>query len=114
MLEFKPAKLLRVLCSEADPYKGKPLYKAIVDKCLEMKIAGVTVFRGAEGFGESAAIHRGRLLTHNLPIVVAIVDSAESIAPLVPVLEEMIDTGLIAISDVEACRVEKAAPTSKS
>lgn len=114
MPEFKPAKLLRVLCSEGDQYKGKPLYRAVVDKCLEMKIAGATVFRGVEGFGESAEIHRGHLLTHNLPIVVTIVDSAETIARLVPVLEEMIDTGLIAISGVEAWRVEKAAPTSKS
>ena len=79
-----------------------------------MKIAGATVFRGAEGFGESAEIHRERMLTHNLPIVVTIVDSAETIGRLVPVLEEMIDTGLIAISDVEAWRVEKTAPTSKS
>jgi uncharacterized protein len=73
---------------------------------------GATAFRGAEGFGESAEIHRGRLLTHNVPIVVTIVDSAEAIGRLLPVLEEMIDTGLIAISDVEAWRVEKAAPTS--
>lgn len=112
MPEFKPAKLLRVLCSEADKYKGKALFTAVVDKCLEMKIAGATVFRGAEGYGESAEIHRGRLLTHNLPIVVTVVDSAEAIGRLVAVLEEMIDTGLIAISDVEAYRVVKTAPAS--
>lgn len=111
MPEFKPAKMLRLLCSEADQYKGKALYQAVVDKCLEMKIAGATVFRGAEGYGESAEIHRGHLLTHDLPIVVTIVDSAQAIAGLVTVLEEMVDTGLIAISDVEAWRVEKAAST---
>ena len=114
MPEFKPAKLLRVLCSEGDVYQGKPLYQAVVDKCMAMKIAGATAFRGAEGFGESAEIHRGRLLRHDLPVVVTIVDSAETVARLVPVLEEMIDTGLIAISDVEAWRVEKPAPTDKS
>ncbi len=65
MPAFKPAKLLRILCSEDDQCQGKPLYKAVVDKCMEMKIAGATVFRGAEGYGESAEIHRGRLLTHN-------------------------------------------------
>ena len=114
MPAFKPAKLLRVLCSEDDRYEGKRLYEAVVDKCLAMKIAGATVFRGAEGFGESAEIHRGRLLTHNFPIVVTIVDSAETIGRLAPVLEEMIDTGLIAISDVEAWRVEKIASTNSS
>jgi PII-like signaling protein len=107
MPAFKPAKLLRILCSEGDQYQGKALYKALVEKCLEMKIAGATVFRGEEGYGESAEIHRGGLLSHNLPIVVTIVDSPEAIGRLVPVLEEMIDTGLLAISDVEICRLEK-------
>ena len=62
--------------------------------------------------GESAEIHRGRLLTHNLPIVVTIVDTAETLGRLAPVLEKMMDTGLIAISDVEAWRVENAASTN--
>jgi PII-like signaling protein len=109
MLAFKPAKLLRILCSEHDQHKGTPLYQAVVNKCLEMKIAGVTVLQGSEGYGESAEIHRSRLIRQDLPIVITIVDSAEQVTRLIPILEDMIDTGLIAISDVDACRIEKAA-----
>jgi uncharacterized protein len=102
-----PAKLLRLHFSENDKYQGKPLYEAVVQKCRDLSIAGATVFRGLEGYGESAEIHRHHLVVHDQPIVVTIIDSEENIQRLVPVLEEMIDTGLIAISNVQAVRIRK-------
>src|SRR5215471_11979553 len=106
-----PAKMLRLHFSEHDKYQGKPLYEAIVQKCRELSIAGATVFRGLEGYGESAEIHRHHLITHDQPIVVTVVDSEENICRLLPALEEMMDTGLIATSDVEATRIEKDSMT---
>jgi uncharacterized protein len=102
-----PAKLLRLHFSESDKYQGKPLYEAVVQRCLDLSIAGATVFRGLEGYGESAEIHRHHLVVHDQPIVVTIIDSEENIQRLIPVLEEMVDTGLIAISDVQAVRITK-------
>src|SRR5947209_6376962 len=103
-----PAKLLRVHLCEVDRYGDKPLYEAIVEKCHELKIAGATVFRGLEGYGDTAEIHRSHVFAHDLPIVVQIVDSVENIQRLLPVVEEMMDKGLIAISDVTAARIQKA------
>jgi PII-like signaling protein len=94
--------------TERDRFLGKPLYEAIVEKCRELKIAGATVFRGLEGYGDTAEIHRSHVMRHDLPIVVQIVDSAENIARLVPVVEAMMDRGLIAISDVSTKRIQKA------
>lgn len=108
MRQSYPAKLLRIHISEGDRLQGKPLYEAIVAKCRELKIAGATVFRGLEGYGETAEMHRSHLTRHDLPILVSIVDSAENLARLVPVVEEMMYTGLIAVSDVEVVRVQKA------
>lgn len=108
MPTYQPAKLMRLHFSERHRYKEKPLYEAIVEKCLELKIAGTTVYRGFEGFGEKAQIHRPHLFTHELPVVVTVVDSAEKIEQLAPVLEEMMDTGLIAISDVQVKRIHKS------
>ena len=102
-----PAKLLRLHFSENDKCEGKPLYEAIVQKCRELSISGATVFRGLEGYGESAEIHRHHLVVHDQPIIVTIVDSEENIGRLMPVLEEMVDTGLIAISDVAVARITK-------
>jgi len=109
MQNYRPAKLLRLHFTERDQYRGKPLYEAIIDRCLELKIAGATVFRGLEGFGDTAEIHRSHLLTHDLPIVVQIVDSEENVQRLLPVVEDMMDKGLIAMSDVQVLRIQKAA-----
>ena len=108
MQNYQNAKLLRLLFTERDRYRDKPLYEAIVEKCREMKIAGATVFRGLEGYGDTAEIHRSHMLTHDLPIIVQIVDSEESISRLLPMVEDMMDKGLIAISDVSVMRVQKA------
>ena len=107
----RPAKLLRLHFSERDKYGGKPLYEAIVERCRELSIAGATVFRGLEGYGESAEIHRSHLIGHDLPIAVTIVDSSENIQRLLPMLEELMDKGLIAISDVEVRRIRKSGTT---
>jgi PII-like signaling protein len=109
----KNAKLLRLHFGESDQYKGKPLYEAIVNRCKELKIAGATVFRGLEGFGETAEIHRHHLIRKDQPIVVTIVDTPENLGRLIPEIEEMMDTGMIATSDVEYMRIEKP-PTAET
>ena len=107
MRQEYPARLLRIHISEGDRFQGKPLYEAIVAKCRELKIAGATAIRGLEGYGETAEMHRPHLGRHNQPIVITIVDTADNLSRLVPVVEEMMDTGLIAVSDVQVVRVQK-------
>jgi uncharacterized protein len=109
MRTIKQAKLLRLHFGESDQYDGKPLYEAIVNRCKELKIAGATVFRGLEGYGETAEIHRRHLVRKDQPIVVTVIDTAENLARLIPEVEAMMDTGMIATSDVECIRVEKPA-----
>ncbi|HTP35372.1 MAG TPA: DUF190 domain-containing protein [Candidatus Acidoferrales bacterium] len=109
MRTVKKAKLLRLHFGESDRYRGKPLYEAIVERCKELKIAGATVFRGLEGYGETAEIHRHHLIRKDQPIVVTIVDSEENLARLIPEVEEMMDTGMIVTSDVEYIRIEQTA-----
>jgi PII-like signaling protein len=108
-----PAKLLRIHISEADRFQGKPLYEAIVATCRELKIAGATVFRGLEGYGESAEMHKSHLTRHDQPILISIVDTEDNLRRLVPVVEQMMDTGLMAMSDVRVVRVQKKAPAGE-
>ncbi|MGC2528324.1 MAG: DUF190 domain-containing protein [Candidatus Acidiferrum sp.] len=100
------AKLLRIHFGEDDKWKGQPLYKAIVEKCREMDIAGATVYRGVEGYGASTLIRRSHLLSisRDAPMMVSVVDSEEKIRQLIPVLDEMVSEGLIAVSDVEVIK----------
>src|SRR5437764_5640141 len=101
MRQDQSAKILQIHISEADRFEGKPLYEAVVAKCREMKIAGATVFRGLEGYGETAEIERR-------PIVIIVVDTAENIDRLKPVIERMMTTGMIAVSDADMIRVHRA------
>jgi PII-like signaling protein len=116
MLQGQPARLLRIHISESDRYQGKPLYEAIVDKCRELQIAGATVLRGLEGYGETAEMHKAHLLHHDQPILISIVDTPDHLARLMPAVEAMMDTGLMTVSDVISVRVQKkvAAQPEKS
>ena len=107
MRTTKKAKLLRLHFCESDQYQGKPLYEAIVNRCQELRIAGATVFRGLEGFGETAEIHRHHVIRKDQPIIVTIVDTEENLSRLIPEIEAMMDTGMIATSDVEYLRIQK-------
>ena len=99
------AKLLRIHFGESDEWRGKPLYRAIVEKCKELDIAGATVFRGIEGYGASTLIHKKHLLrSSDRPIMISVIDTEEKIRTLIPALDEMVDEGLIAMSEVEVIR----------
>ncbi len=100
------AKMLRIYFGENDKLDDKPLYRAIVEKCRELDIAGATVFRGIEGYGASTLIHRAHLLSFSsdAPIMVSVIDSDENVQKLIPFLDQVVGEGLIAVSDVEVIK----------
>ena len=65
-------KILKIYISEDSKYKGHNLYHAIVFKLREAGMAGVTVTRGIEGFGQEKRLHTARILdlSLSLPIIV--------------------------------------------
>jgi hypothetical protein len=98
--------MLRIHFGEDDRWQGKPLYRAIVEKCRELDIAGATVYRGIEGYGASTLIHRQQLLSFSSdgPIMVLLVDTQDKIEKLLPALDGMVHEGLIAMSDVQVIK----------
>jgi uncharacterized protein len=100
------AKMLRIHFGEDDKWQGKPLYRAIVEKCRELDIAGATVLRGIEGYGASTLIRRTHLLSfsHDAPVMVSVIDSEDKIQKLLSILDEMVGEGLIALSEVEVIK----------
>src|SRR5258708_9094064 len=102
-----PAKLLRVFMGEADRWHDAPLYDAIVKKLLMMEIAGATVYRGILGYGAKGHEHK-RSVFHamrDMPIMVSVIDSPEKIATAAEAIEEMLEDGLIVISDADVVRL---------
>jgi len=96
---------LRIHIGSNDTYAGRPLVDALVDAAREQGLAGVTAMRGIAGFGESSHVHRIELiLSHDLPIVIDIVDMQERIDAFLPVVQDMVGTGLVTIEPVRVLR----------
>lgn len=106
-MNSQPGKMLRLYISEHDHHNGKPLYEAIVARCQELKLAGVTVFRGLEGFGDTSEVHRAHLFAHDQPIVITVIETPEKAAQALPELQRMMPGGVIAVSDVEMTVISK-------
>jgi len=100
------ATMLRIHFGESDRWKDQPLYRAIVEKCRELDLAGATVFRGVEGYGASTLIRRSHLLSFSsdAPIMVSVIDAEDKVQKLLPFLDEMVAQGLVAISPVEVIK----------
>src|SRR5213593_1026516 len=96
------AMLLRVFIGESDRWHHKPLYEAIVLKAREMHLAGATVLRGPMGFGKSSRLHTTKILrlSFDLPLVIEIVDAEEKINSFLPLLDGMIEGGLVTLESI--------------
>jgi uncharacterized protein len=100
--------LLRIFLGEADEYKHRPLYKAIVFRARELNLAGATVLRGPMGFGRSHHLHNANILrlSLDLPMIVEIVDTPERIEAFLPELRTMMRRGLITIERAQIVRYQ--------
>ncbi len=96
------AKMLRIHIGADDTWEGEPLHLALVKRFHQLDLAGATVYRGLEGYGASGRIHRRAVWrSKDEPITVVIVDAAEKIERALPYLDQMVPSGLVAISDVD-------------
>lgn len=95
--------LLRVMLGESDRYGHKPLYEALVLKLRELGFAGATVLRSPMGFGANSLLHTAKILqlSMDLPIIIEVVDSEEKIQSFLPILDEMMDGGLVTMEKVK-------------
>lgn len=98
-----PSRRLSVFIGEADQYRHRPLHHEIVVRAKAAGLAGVSVFRGIEGFGATSRIHAAGILARpdDLPLIVVIVDAPEKIDAFLPQLDELIGEGLVIIDDVD-------------
>lgn len=96
------AELLRVFIGESDRHGHLPLYEAIVLEARKRGMAGATVLRGIMGFGADSHLHTAKVLrlSEDLPIVIEIVDTPERIDTFVPVVDGMMQEGLVTVERV--------------
>lgn len=89
--------LLRIFIGESDKREGIPLYEWIVRHAKQAGLAGATVLRGIEGYGNHSQIHTAKILqlSTDLPVVVELIDTLEKIDAFMPLLEQTLESGLV-------------------
>jgi PII-like signaling protein len=110
MREAFTASMLRIHFNGEDKSQGIPLQDAILAASRSQEIMFAIAYRGVEGFGASARIHRHTALSGSkaAPVMMTIIDRPEKIDKLMPLLDRAVEEGLIAISSVEVIRLTKA------
>jgi PII-like signaling protein len=100
------AKMMRIYIGENDKWNGQPLYEAIVKGLRAHDIAGVTVYRGILGYGANRRIHKDAALSlsHDRPILLSIVDTEEKLKAFMPILDQMVQQGLVVLSDADVIK----------
>ena len=100
-------KLLRIYMGENDTWNGEPLYDAIVKQLRMMDVSGATVYRGILGYGFTGQTHKEGFLhlSHDLPVMVSVIESAEKLNAAMETIEGMMKDGLVVLSDVEFIRL---------
>jgi hypothetical protein len=109
-------KLVRIYLGESDKSHDEPLYEAIIKKLRMLDFSGATVYRGILGYGAKGHTHRaGRFhFSHDLPIMISVIELPERVSQLVQVVAEMLQDGIIVTSDVELHQIIHELPTGGS
>ena len=97
------AQMMRIFLSEEDRWKDKPLHEVLVAALRANDIAGVTVYRGILGYGAHRRVHKDKplLSTHHGSIMLSAIDTAEKLRAFLPLVEQMLEEGLVVFSDVD-------------
>ena len=87
--------LVRIFIGESDRWHHQSLHMALVERLRREGFAGATVFHGVSGFGARSVLHTANILrlSEDLPVVIEIVDTAEHVERLTPILDEMVRRG---------------------
>lgn len=102
---FATARFLRICINERDTWRGRPLHQAIVECLRANGIAGVTVYQGWLGVDEPQRSGTGLFhSSHSRPITLSVVENAQTLQSIIPILDEMIPEGVLALSEVETIR----------
>ena len=112
MVTKGPAKKLTVYVDETDKFGGKPTYEVLIDIFYKKKIAGVSVFKGAAGYGSDGVFHTAKLLelSSNMPVKIEVIDSEEMINKVLPDVYQIVEKGLVEVSDTNIIKCCKAVP----
>ncbi len=98
--------LVRIFIGEDDKWHHQPLSMALLERLRKEGFAGATVFHGVGGFGAHSVMHTAHVLrlSEDLPVLIEIVDSEDRVEALLPILDEMVQEGLVTLEKVRVLK----------
>jgi len=104
--------LVRIFIGESDTWHGRPLHVALLERLRKEGFAGATVLRGIAGFGARSVLHTTHVLrlSADLPLVIEVVETAEHVERMRPILREMVTDGLVTLETVRVLHYAARAP----
>jgi PII-like signaling protein len=105
------AKLMRIFIGESDRWQDQPLHEALVRAMRANDLAGATVYRGILGYGAHRRVHKEKPLhlSRDCSIMISVVDTEEKLQSFLPVVDKMVQEGLVVLSDVDIIKYEHRA-----
>jgi len=97
------ARLMHIYIGESDQWKDQPLHEALIRAMRANDLAGATVYRGILGYGAHRRVHKEKPLhlSHDCSIMISVIDTEEKLQGFLPIVDQMVQEGLIVLSDVD-------------
>jgi PII-like signaling protein len=97
------AQVMRIYIGESDKWQDQPLHQALVRAMRANDLAGVTVYRGILGYGAHRRVHKDKPfhMSRDASLMLTVVDTEEKLKAFLPIVESMVEEGLIVMSDAD-------------
>lgn len=97
---------MSVFVRAGDTFAGRPLYHEIVDRARRAGLRGATAVRGLTGYGGSGPEQPPGWSAWNghEPVLIEITDDPGRVHAFLPVLDELVASGLVVLTTVTAVR----------
>ena len=105
---------LRIYIGDDDTFDDKPLADQIIHAARARGLAGATVTRGTLAFGPATLELEIELrLSEDRPIIIDIIDSEAKVRAFLPVVDAMIESGLMTLEPVTVLRYGRKTKTKR-
>jgi PII-like signaling protein len=109
------AQLMRIYIGESDRWKDQTLHEALVRAMRANDLAGATVYRGILGYGAHRRVHKEKPLhlSHDCSIMISVIDTQKKLEEFLPIVDQMVQEGLVVLSDVDIIKYSHRAVESE-
>ncbi len=100
------AQMMRIYIGESDRWQDQPLHEALVRAMRAHDLAGATVYRGVLGYGAHRRVHKEKPLhlSRDSSMMITVIDTEAKLRDFLPLVDQMVEEGLVVLSDVDVIK----------